>query len=265
MTGVLRDPKPSWPFHRHTTSEVPSTPLTSLFRFPWRPRSILFRPSDTDAVSVSSRSLVPDYVVNYMMGETPETMARKREQRAWGARNVEITPRRDTFHSRLLDIEDPASSTTHLNPMHNAYANERQRHRGLQRYTSGWRGGVSWNILLVVVMALVSLISFIYIAVVGNSVVGETTLYSGPCSAAANVNIGLHVLAAIFGMAQLAGANYVVHVLSSPTRMELAHAHGRKRWLDIGITSLRNLRFVSMPRSLLAIAVLAIGLVTSVM
>ncbi|KAI1501970.1 hypothetical protein F5X99DRAFT_185420 [Biscogniauxia marginata] len=290
-----RDTKPptvQWPFHNRTNSEVASSPRSSrignLFhnRNPsgvpstlgsgswfgstnrlgmlrpsnWQPRSF-FRTQD-DAVSID-RSIVPDYIVNFMRGETPETLARKREQRKWGERGVEIRSRRDTLTSHLVEYGQFYSSSTELTGGMNGCSNSSAR-SGLRRHFTGWRGGVVFNTLLAFIILVVGIICLILVITRTKLISGESAIYSGDCNTANNINIGIHVVINVLTIAILSGANHVFQVLSSPTKHEVSIAHENKWWLDIGVPSLRNLIHISGFRVTLGAVILLIAVTTQV-
>ena len=58
------------------------------------------------------------------------------------------------------------------------------------------------------------------------------------------LHLGVNVLSTIL----LAGSNYTMQVASSPTRQELNVAHKKDVWLDIGVPSLRNLRYINVKK-----------------
>ncbi|KAI0137903.1 hypothetical protein F4776DRAFT_663476 [Hypoxylon sp. NC0597] len=243
----------AWPFHGRNASEAHSTTRSSRFTFrTWQPRSF-FRPHD-DTASID-RSIVPDYVVNFMRGETPETLARKKEQRKWGQHGVEVTPRRGTFASHPIEFGHYYSSSTDLTRDLNTFSSW-SRKSGLRRHVTGWRGGVIFNSLISFIILLVGIICLILVIAKAKLLAGESTIYSGDCITAEHINIGIHIVINVFGVALLSGANYVFQVLSSPTRSEVTVAHGNKRWLDIGIPSIRNFLHISGFRAAVAVIVL---------
>ncbi|KAK8048325.1 hypothetical protein PG994_010055 [Apiospora phragmitis] len=246
-----------WPFHRRMASDSPSSVLTSHFRRPsssWNNLKSFFKVEE-DTVSLSSKPLVPDYVVHYIRGETPETLAKKREQRRNGQRMATVTPQRERFMSQQVELEDPWASRTKLNLDGNGYANE-GRQRGVGKYLAGWKGGATCNIILAFVLLVLAVICLI-LAMTRQVVAGETIIFSGSCDMASSINTGLHAAINVFAITILVGSNYVFQILSSPTRLELASAHKKKQWLDIGIPSLRNLFHVSGLRTaLIAVALL---------
>ncbi|KAI1851114.1 hypothetical protein JX266_003779 [Neoarthrinium moseri] len=270
-----------WPFHNRTTSGVastttsghfqrPSTHGTGHFRAPSASASSHFRRATAqtkswfraaeDSASVLSRSLVPDYVVNYMRGETPETLARKREQRLWGERDIQITPQRERFMSQQAYFDDPWSSRINLTSGEKVG----DRQRSLRGLFNGWRGGVTFNAFLSLVILLVAVICLVIMVTKPQVVTGAATILSGSCASATTLNTALHVLINVLTIIILAGGNYVFQLLTSPTRAELAAAHDKKQWLDIGIPSLRNYSHISGFRASLATIVLVAAVATQV-
>ncbi|KAI0016538.1 hypothetical protein F4780DRAFT_676489 [Xylariomycetidae sp. FL0641] len=259
----------AWPFHNRNTSEAPSTPRSSMlgggfFRpaSSWQSRT-LFRPQD-DTVSIAA-SIVPDYVVNFMRGETPETLARKREQKTWGKREgVEITTprRRSSFASHLLEFGYYYSSSTHLAP--GLYGSNNNSEQSLLRqHVTGWRGGIFLNAILTFIILLVSVICLIFVATT-TKLSGEAAVYTGSCTRARHIHIGIHVAINVLTIILLAVANYTFQVLTSPTSEEIARAHNQRRWLEIGIPSLRNFVGISPWRSTVGMVVLLVAIATQV-
>lgn len=74
---------------------------------------------------------------------------------------------------------------------------------------------------------------------------GRRVLYEGPCDVSKNLNTGLHVLINLLSSVLLAASNYEIQCLSAPTREQVNMAHAEGSFLDIGIVSIRNLRWQS--------------------
>ncbi|KAF5515329.1 hypothetical protein CGCS363_v000120 [Colletotrichum siamense] len=55
-------------------------------------------------------------------------------------------------------------------------------------------------------------------------------------------NTAMHIVINIISTILLAGSNYCMQCLMAPTRSELDKAHSEKRWLDVGIPTIRNFR-----------------------
>lgn len=66
-------------------------------------------------------------------------------------------------------------------------------------------------------------------------------------------NTVFHVFINALSTILLAGSNYTMQVMSSPTRSEIDEAHIKGEWLDIGLLSPRNLGFSSRRRAALCI------------
>ena len=79
------------------------------------------------------------------------------------------------------------------------------------------------------------------------TILTETGIYmvfSGDCGKIEKkdtwVHLGLNVVATVL----LASSNYCMQLLSAPSRTEVDKAHAKQKWLDVGIASVRNLRFL---------------------
>ncbi|KAK3501346.1 hypothetical protein B0T13DRAFT_446491 [Neurospora crassa] len=258
-------------------------------RATWDPRRI--REKDVESVD---QDLIPDYVINYLRGETPEMVARrKKNEGKLGERAVDITHQHRPHESRA-GILDGLSETSSERlgfwgeDGGGAGEDEEKRHilpgtgsrwkrwsgavtggvgsRRWQRWTAGWRAGVRLNALLAGIILLLGVICLVILAAWKGKHVfkGKIVIYKGPCSTTSAIDSGVHAVVNILGVVLLAGANYTFQVLSSPTREELTAAHERKKWLDIGIPSFRNLRYIAKRRSLLAVVLLLAAIFTQV-
>ena len=85
----------------------------------------------------------------------------------------------------------------------------------------------------------------------GDNVGGIANLKIGDESVISQWNTALHVLINALSTMLLAGSNYTMQVLSSPTRQDVDAAHARGQWLDIGVLSPRNLRLIPRKRAAL--------------
>ncbi|KAF2399477.1 hypothetical protein EJ06DRAFT_538344 [Trichodelitschia bisporula] len=127
---------------------------------------------------------------------------------------------------------------------------------------AGWRRGIlncAYSASLVFVLNLAGLVWILKKHVdVSNSDSsdvdtsdGRLVLFEGSCEMTKKMNIALHLLINILSTALLGASNYCQQCLSAPTRSEVERAHGRGKWLDIGVPSIRNLREISKRRLLL--------------
>lgn len=134
-----------------------------------------------------------------------------------------------------------------------------------RRRLTGWRGGVLLNCVLSLLVLVAAVVCLVLAAARTRMLAGESAVFTGPCDRAAKVEWGVRAAANVVCVVLLAGANYVFQVLSAPTREEVGRAHERRRWLDIGIPSVRNLRSIGNGRAALAVGVLVAALVAQVM
>jgi hypothetical protein len=104
------------------------------------------------------------------------------------------------------------------------------------------------------------LIVLVLVANIVVSIVGSTkfdidttgtfgTLYVGQCDVAQNLNLWFHLLINILSTLLLGASNYAMQLLASPTRNDVDRAHARGVYLDIGISSVRNLRYVGRKKA----------------
>lgn len=124
----------------------------------------------------------------------------------------------------------------------------------LERNFSGWRGGIAHNVIIALSVLVVN-ISFLLWATAKFDSYGLITVYNGSCSTAKHLSIAVHIMINILSTLLLGASNYAMQVASSPSRNDVDRAHQRQQWLDIGVLSFRNLRWISRYR-LLAYALL---------
>ena len=77
---------------------------------------------------------------------------------------------------------------------------------------------------------------------------GIGTIYQGSCARTQSISLWLHLLINLFSTLLLGSSNLCMQLLAAPTRKEIDKAHKRFQWLDIGVPSVRNLRYISRPR-----------------
>ena len=77
---------------------------------------------------------------------------------------------------------------------------------------------------------------------------GLGTLHDGSCKRTATLTFWIHLVINVLSTLLLGASNYSMQCLSSPTRREIDRAHGKGVWLDIGVPSVRNLRYLSISR-----------------
>lgn len=108
----------------------------------------------------------------------------------------------------------------------------------------------SWRRSALLLVALTSTLTVLLLVLMIPSIIhrqGLTTrLFSGSCTQASRLSLGLHVAINIVATGVLASSNFFMQVLAAPTRQEVDRAHARRSWLEIGVQSVRNLRSVPL-------------------
>ncbi|KAL2759001.1 hypothetical protein ACRALDRAFT_2026404 [Sodiomyces alcalophilus JCM 7366] len=267
-----------WPFIYHSSDSESDTSISSFRPLypvqqpppPPQPRRATWQGSRPDSSGTILDTIVPDYIINYLRGETPETVARRRENRR-NPNHQDITAQlRHTggfydsasHHDQVGRATSPARLEKAASPSDGP---QRGRGRGFRRWLAGWKGGIILNATTGALVLLPTVVFFVTSLSRHHGQGGETRILDGSCDLVQRLDFALHAVINLFVVAVLMGANYAYQILTSPTRVEVDMAHSRKRWLDIGIPSLRNLGFVSKTRAILAIVLMAAAIVTPVM
>ena len=73
---------------------------------------------------------------------------------------------------------------------------------------------------------------------------GVATIYQGSCAFVKRLDLWLHLLINLLSTGMLMASNYCMQLQAAPTRRNLDKAHEAEDWLDIGVPSLRNLRYI---------------------
>ncbi|KAJ5914828.1 hypothetical protein N7504_003711 [Penicillium tannophilum] len=73
-------------------------------------------------------------------------------------------------------------------------------------------------------------------------------VYNGSCAITSRWNTALHFIINILSTGILAASNYCMQTLVAPTRDEVDLCHAKRRWLDIGGSSFRNLFAIPFDR-----------------
>ena len=122
---------------------------------------------------------------------------------------------------------------------------------------TGWHTGVLACATSVMVVLLINVSLTLYIARGPYHMMarGIGTLYSGSCEKAETIGMWLHLGINSLSTLLLSGSNYTQQCLAAPTRTEIDATHARRRWMDIGVPSVRNLFRIKLERTLLWIAI----------
>ncbi|KAH6630933.1 hypothetical protein B0J18DRAFT_116346 [Chaetomium sp. MPI-SDFR-AT-0129] len=187
--------------------------------------------------------------------------------------NNEMEDDGDSDDSDETDIDDDDDvgkekgykDTIHRNSSYGSYGSSR-RSTSWQALRSGWRAGVALTVLATLAVLIAGFVCLM-VAISGkpSSASVAAAVYVGACGTATAVNMGVHAAITVAAVVLLAGANYVFQVLSSPTRAEVDAAHRQERWVDIGVPSLRNLKWIGRGRAALAVLVVVMAVLTQVL
>ena len=113
-------------------------------------------------------------------------------------------------------------------------------------FRSGWRVGamLAFAGALTTLIVNVSVGGWAQAQTGGNSVGVLVELFRGDCNTAASLNTWSHLAINIVSTLLLSGSNYCMQCLVAPSRADINRAHAQMKWLDIGVPSLRNLKWV---------------------
>jgi len=122
---------------------------------------------------------------------------------------------------------------------------------------TGWHTGVLASATCAVVVLFINVGLTIYAATNPEYKMenGIGTLYSGSCDKSKKIGLWLHLLINALSTLLLSGSNYTQQCLAAPTRSEIDAAHAKRRWMDIGVPSVRNLFRIKAERMLLWIVI----------
>ncbi|KAF5652120.1 hypothetical protein F25303_3594 [Fusarium sp. NRRL 25303] len=117
---------------------------------------------------------------------------------------------------------------------------------------SGWRRTALYLTILASILTV-----FLFTALIvslhvvnggGASIFGETAILSGSCDKISRANLWIHLAINVIGTGVLGSSNFFMQVLVAPTRQDVDRAHTSKRWVEIGVHSVHNFRFISKCR-----------------
>ncbi|KAF2271131.1 hypothetical protein CC78DRAFT_12199 [Lojkania enalia] len=118
------------------------------------------------------------------------------------------------------------------------------------RFT-GWRGGVLLAIIIASAVFFLNLLFLIISNTVWPRENGIATAFTGDCGTAGRWTTAIHLVVNLLSSLLLGASNYCMQRLAAPTRKEVDEAHAKKKWLDIGLPSVRNLAYINIWRTIL--------------
>ncbi|KAL9109202.1 MAG: hypothetical protein Q9227_006127 [Pyrenula ochraceoflavens] len=108
----------------------------------------------------------------------------------------------------------------------------------------GWRKSVVAVTCIAWAVLLINLTFGLIATTRLNTQGGLRTIYEGDCDVVSRSDTVLHLFINLLGVLLLGASNYTMQCLNSPTRKETDSAHAQYKSLDIGISSLANLKYL---------------------
>jgi hypothetical protein len=119
-----------------------------------------------------------------------------------------------------------------------------------QKHLRGWRFGILSGSILAFLVLCINASATIYGGIDSEeNDDGRKVLYQGDCEEVRQINWGLHLMINVLSTLLLSASNYGMQCLSAPTRKEIDVAHSNRKWLDIGVLSIRNIKNISGMRA----------------
>jgi hypothetical protein len=114
---------------------------------------------------------------------------------------------------------------------------------------AGWRYGAMVAAVSTSLVFLINLSLAIWVGVELSKVTSTVhstvlTLRRGECQDMERINTWVHFAINVISAVLLSASNYCMQCLSAPTRKEINKAHTGGKWLDIGVSSVRNLKAI---------------------
>ncbi|KAL5335054.1 hypothetical protein BJX70DRAFT_333970 [Aspergillus crustosus] len=148
-------------------------------------------------------------------------------------RNADATLTKRDVNSHIIATTTTTTTTS-----------QSERSRG--GVVGGWKGTVYLGSVTSFTVLILNLVMILW-ASLRASDSGQEVLYSGNCDRVKEIGTGVHFLINMLSTVLLSASNFAMQCLSAPTRRDVDRAHESKKWLDIGVPSVRNL--MRIPRS----------------
>ncbi|KAJ9615482.1 hypothetical protein H2200_001557 [Cladophialophora chaetospira] len=123
-----------------------------------------------------------------------------------------------------------------------------------QKYFSGRTVSLRFLAASVVLTFGLNLALLLYARAKAQLADGTYLVARGQCENIKALDTGLHAVINVLGILVLAAVGSYIAVLSAPTREDLNRFHGQGAWFEIGIPSLRNLKYVGFTKRWLCVA-----------
>ena len=108
----------------------------------------------------------------------------------------------------------------------------------------GWRAGLVRSFLLCLGAFIINISIYAWLYSSFKVTAGTATCLTATCGRVRWANTAIHAGLNIISTLVLGASTYALQGLCSPTRKEVDAAHSKKKWLEIGTASVRNLLYV---------------------
>jgi hypothetical protein len=121
-----------------------------------------------------------------------------------------------------------------------------------ETHLQGWRFTIFMGSILALVVFLFNLIGTMVIGTKSTASVDKgRILFDGNCEKVRTLGIFVHLIINVMGTILLSASNFAMQCLSAPTRDEVDMQHAVRKWMDIGVLSVRNIRRIGKRRAIM--------------
>ncbi|KAJ5354961.1 uncharacterized protein N7496_012173 [Penicillium cataractarum] len=118
------------------------------------------------------------------------------------------------------------------------------------KFFHGWRLGALVSGIFVTICLCLNIAATAYIRTkYPPDEDGLGVILGHDCGKIRSIDSRFHYAINVIATVLVSASNYNMQCLTAPTRREIDSAHGRRRWLDIGIHSMRNLSHIKRPKA----------------
>ncbi|KAL5448402.1 hypothetical protein PMIN07_000925 [Paraphaeosphaeria minitans] len=173
----------------------------------------------------------------------------------WAPQSYQDTTYQPIHHVELVQN---APTKRGLTPTEHFIQDAEQHPKPKQTWFQAHFGGLKRTLRLFLAVAIIVLIvnvSWLLYAKshYGGIDSGSGIIQRGDCNVAKSTNTWLHLLINFLSTSLLTGSNAFMSAYCCPSRKEVDKAHARRKWLHVGILSLRNLGKISKRKSLVVL------------
>ncbi|KAF2756565.1 hypothetical protein EJ05DRAFT_502068 [Pseudovirgaria hyperparasitica] len=143
-----------------------------------------------------------------------------------------------SFPERLEHKEREQFGTGHFASVYNTFV-------------AGWKAGLVRALALSTGALVINLVVYIWMYRNFGVEHGSGTIVRGSCSYVHRADTGIHGGLNAISTFILGASTYAMEGLMAPSRDEVDRAHAKRKWVEIGVQSLRNLKYISKKRAIL--------------